>query len=200
MRKTGLRAVAWIALMSIGFGAGCTGESSATTVDVDAIAFETTTIPPAGAGELYDVVITFTTVGEAAPPDRFELLSGELPEGVSLVADREDMDGDGIPDPDGALTGNARLVGYPRVARPTLPYDFVLKAISTGVLGGDVAASQRGGPGGRAVLQITVGEGRITILTPTAAQGTSDSAVPAFPDIIDFVNPANPQAFFRWPS
>ena len=38
----------------------------------------------------------------------------------------------------------------------------------------------------------------MAILTPTAAQGTVDPAVPAFPEVIDFVNPANPEAFFSF--
>ncbi|MHC4409274.1 MAG: hypothetical protein ACYS0F_09745, partial [Planctomycetota bacterium] len=75
MQETGLRAITWIALVSVGLLASCTGESNTSNVTVDAIAFETTDVPPAGAGVLYDEVITFVTEGTAALPDRFELIT-----------------------------------------------------------------------------------------------------------------------------
>ncbi|MHC4850344.1 MAG: hypothetical protein ACYTEG_18125, partial [Planctomycetota bacterium] len=184
--------------MSVGLLASCSGESTASNVVVDAIAFETTDVPAAGAGVLYDEVITFVTAGTAALPDRFELITGELPEGVSLMADREDEDGDGSPDPDGALTGNARLLGFPRIARPTIPYNFTIKAISTGVLNGVARDPNAAALAAQQPFEIVVGEGRVAILNPTAEEGTTDPAVPAFPDLINFVNPANPQAFFSF--
>ncbi|MHC4135768.1 MAG: hypothetical protein ACYS0K_12370 [Planctomycetota bacterium] len=49
-----------------------------------------------------------------------------------------------------------------------------------------------------AEFTITVGEGSVSILSPTAAEGTTDPAVPAFPEVIDYVNPANAQAFFAY--
>jgi hypothetical protein len=167
-------------------------------VNADAIAFQTTAIPDAGAGEYYDTIIYFTTSGNAALPDTFNVLVGELPDGMSLIADREDNDGDGQPDPDGALTGNARLIGYPRVTRDGIPYDFVVKAISTGKL-----STTPQPPGAPALateqsFSIKVAEGTVNILNPTAEEGSSDPAVPAFPEIINFVNPANPQAFFSF--
>ncbi|MHC4451984.1 MAG: hypothetical protein ACYS0E_17900, partial [Planctomycetota bacterium] len=198
MQKTGLSVISWIALVSVGLLASCTGESNTSNVTVDSIAFETTDVPPAGAGVLYDEVITFVAEGTAALPDRFELVSGELPEGVSLMADREDEDGDGSPDPDGALTGNARLLGFPRIARPTIPYNFTIKAISTGVLNGVSRDPNAAALAAQQPFEIVVGEGRVAILNPTAAEGTTDPAVPAFPDLINFVNPANPQAFFSF--
>jgi len=168
-------------------------------VSIDAIAFETTAVPNAGAGEYYDTVIRFQTAGNAALPDTFSVLVGELPAGMSLVADREDTDGDGQPDPDGALTGNARLIGYPRVQRAGVPYNFVVKAISTGQLS---TTPQPPGTPALAAEQpfaIEVLEGSISILNPTFQEGSNDPAVPAFPDVINFVNPADPQAFFSFP-
>ena len=204
MLKTGWRAVVNGALFSLGLLSlvgltACTGSSSPTAVNVDAIAFQTTTVPNAGAGEFYNTVIYFATAGNAAMPDTFNVLVGELPAGMSLIADREDTDGDGQPDPDGALTGNARLVGYPRVQRPGLPYNFVVKAISTGQL--STTPQPPGAPALAAEqpFQIEVFEGRINILNPTFEEGSNDPAVPAFPDVINFVNPADPQAFFSFP-
>lgn len=197
MQRTGWRAIALIALVSVGLLSACTGSGDPINVNIDAIAFETTDVPDAGAGEFYDVVIAFTTTGNAALPDRFELLTGELPVGLTLAADREDNDNDGRPDPDGALTGNARLIGFPRIARPALPYNFTIKAISTGALGdtpnGDLPALAAEQP-----YSIVVDDGSVNILNPTAQEGSSDPAVPAFPDVVDFVNPANPQAFFSF--
>jgi hypothetical protein len=160
---------------------------------VQSIAFQTTTIPPGDAGQLYNVVIVFTSTGGAALPDRFELIGGVLPTGVTLNRDREDLNLDGIPDEDGEFTGNARLLGVPRQDGS---YSFTVKAISTGDLndaGGqpDLATTQP--------FSVNVGKGRIAILTPTAEEGTSDPAVPAFPAVVPFVNPANPEAFFAFP-
>jgi hypothetical protein len=171
---------------------GCSGHSPVTT-DVQGIAFQTQAVPPADAGRLYNVVIGFTATGGAALPDRFELIAGVLPTGVTLDRDREDLNLDGIPDEDGAFTGNARLLGVPRQRGS---YSFTVKAISTGDLTGsngqpDLAATQP--------FSVNVGEGAIAILTPTAEEGTSDPAVPAFPNVVPFVNPANPEAFFAFP-
>ena len=204
MLKTGWRAVVDSALFSLGILSlvgltACTGSSSPPAVNIDAIAFETTAVPNAGAGEYYDTVIRFQTAGNAALPDTFSVLVGELPAGMSLVADREDTDGDGQPDPDGALTGNARLIGYPRVQRAGVPYNFVVKAISTGQLS---TTPQPPGTPALAAEQpfaIEVLEGSISILNPTFQEGSNDPAVPAFPDVINFVNPADPQAFFSFP-
>ncbi|MHC4957379.1 MAG: hypothetical protein ACYTGN_03315 [Planctomycetota bacterium] len=123
---------------------------------------------------------------------RFELTRGQLPPGVSLVADV--VDDAGNPDPDGTPTGNARLLGFPRNGGD---FDFTVKAIHTSGLsqansGGDPALSAE------AEYRMQVGAGAVNIITPTAAEGTSDPQVPAFPDVIDFVNPANPQAFFSF--
>ncbi|MHC4952383.1 MAG: hypothetical protein ACYTGZ_00710 [Planctomycetota bacterium] len=186
-------------LLSLVVLSACTGKSSPTTVSLDAIAFETTDIPDAGAGELYNQVIAFATTGNAAMPDRFDLLQGQLPPGVSLIPDREDLDNDGQPDADGALTGNARLLGFPRQDRTGIPYNFVIKAISTGQL-----ATKPQAPGAPALaaeqpFQIEVFQGKINILNPTALEGSNDPAIPAFPKVINFVNPANPQAFFSFP-
>jgi hypothetical protein len=161
--------------------------------DLATINFETTSVPSGGAGQLYNVVIRFTSGGGAALPDQFELDAGVLPTGVEISRDREDNDFDGLPDPDGAYTGNARLLGYPRESGS---FAFTVKAISTGELApqpGDQPALAA-----TADFVIAVGEGAIAILSPTAAEGTTDPAVPAFPEVVDFVNPANAQAFFSY--
>ncbi|MHC4941267.1 MAG: hypothetical protein ACYTHK_20245, partial [Planctomycetota bacterium] len=118
--------------------ASCTGEDKAGNVIVDAIAFETKSVPPGGAGVEYDEIISFTTAGNAALPDKFELTEGELPVGVNLLVDRTlDPANPAAPyDPEGQLTGRARIKGFPRIARPSIPYNFNIKAISTGVLSG----------------------------------------------------------------
>jgi hypothetical protein len=41
------------------------------------------------------------------------------------------------------------------------------------------------------------GAGSVAVLNPTSGP-TTDPTVPAFPEVIDFVNPANPQAFFSF--
>ena len=195
MLKTGWRATKRVALFSLGLlilgmlGA-CTGESSPSIVNLDAIAFETTEVPDAGAGELYNQVISFVTAGNAAMPDRFDLLQGSLPPGVSLVADREDNDNDGQPDAHGDLTGNARLIGFPRQERTGIPYNFVIKAISTGKLA--TTPQPVGAPALAAEqpFKIEVFQGTVNILNPTAEEGSNDPAVPAFPKVINFVNPA----------
>ncbi|MHC4939005.1 MAG: hypothetical protein ACYTHK_08555, partial [Planctomycetota bacterium] len=116
MQKTGLRAITWIALVSVGLLASCTGEDKAGNV----------------------IVISFVTSGNAALPDQFEITAGELPVGVSLLVDRtmNPDNPDAEYDPEGQLTGRARIKGFPRVARPSIPYNFNIKAISTGVLSG----------------------------------------------------------------
>jgi hypothetical protein len=70
-----------------------------------------------------------------------------------------------------------------------------MKAISTGEL---AAGGPNPGQPDLAVTQsfaVNVSEGTIAILTPTAEEGTKDPAVPAFPSVVPFVNPANPEAF-----
>jgi hypothetical protein len=174
---------------------GC-NDSQPFTADVQSIAFLTEAVPAADAGRLYNAVITFSSTGGAALPDRFELTVGVLPTGVTLERDREDNNLDGIPDEDGAYTGYARLLGVPRQQGS---YSFTIKAISTGELG--VGAPNPGQPD-LAVTQpfsVNVAEGTIAILTPTAEEGTKDPAVPAFPQVVPFVNPANPEAFFSFP-
>jgi hypothetical protein len=174
--------------------AGC-GEDPAQVYDLAAINFETTSVPAGGAGQLYNTVVRFTTSGGAAPPDKFEIDVGVLPVGVELSRDREDADFDGLPDEDGAYTGHARLLGYPREAGT---YLFVIKAISTGELGGLAQTGDLPARAASSEFTVTIGIGSVTILSPTAAEGTTDPAVPAFPEVIDFVNPANPQAFFAY--
>jgi hypothetical protein len=120
------------AVVLISMVAGC-GEDPAPVYDLAAINFETTSVPAGGAGQLYNTVIQFTTSGGAAPPDQFEINVGVLPKGVELSRDREDNDFDGLPDEDGAYTGHARLLGFPRESGT---YTFQLKAISTGELAG----------------------------------------------------------------
>ena len=193
MRARHLRVIASVAMLLAGVAAvGCSGGDGPFVRETAKIFFETETVPAGGAGQLYNAVILFGSEGQAALPDRFELSGGLLPPGMDLIPDREDLNLDGLPDEDGALTGHARLFGYPRESGS---YTFSLKAISTGALGTDpeqpaVSTIQE--------FTLTVGDGSITILTPTAEEGTSDSAVPAFPLTLDFVSPANPQGFFSW--
>jgi len=174
------------------FLAGCGGGNGPFQRDISSISFDTTALPPADAGGFYNAIIMFSTTGGAAPPDRFELEDGVLPAGVTLVRDQEDLDFDGLPDENGAYTGNARLLGTPRDPGS---YRFTIKAISTGLL-----AQTNNQPALSASMEFTVnvGEGSIAILSPTAAEGTKDPQVPAFPDVIAFVNPANPKAFFSY--
>ena len=195
MTRLHVVAVLFLALLV----AGCTGEGAPVDTQVAEIFVETQGVPAAGAGQFYNETILFGTGGGAALPDRFELTNGVLPPGVTLINDRG-LDGSGNPDPDGSLTGYARLIGFPREQGD---YDFTIKAISTGALGG--LAQVGPGPGldqpdvsTSADYTLSVGEGSINFMTPTAKEGTADPAVPAFPDVIDFVNPANPQAFFSF--
>ncbi|MHC4667440.1 MAG: hypothetical protein ACYTFD_03455, partial [Planctomycetota bacterium] len=101
----------------------------------------------------------------------------------------------GYYDASGQLTGYTRLLGFPREQGS---FAFTVKAISTGAL--SPLAQNAGQPAlaAEADFAINVGEGSVNILTPTAAEGTTDPSVLAFPDVIDFVNPANPQAFFSF--
>ena len=146
-------------------------------------------MPTGGAGQLYNTQIQFDTAGGAALPDRFEIQTGVLPPGMTLVEDREDTDLDGLPDPDGALTGHVRLVGFPRDPGT---YTFTVRAISTGAHGDpsqpDLACVS--------TFTVTVGQGSVNILNPEGQ--TIDPAVPAFPEVVDFVNPANPKAFMSF--
>jgi len=165
-------------------------KGSAFQADVGSINFQTTALPPADAGRLYNSIISFSTTGGAALPDRFELSQGVLPPGVALERDRADLDFDGFPDEHGAYTGSARLLGTPREKGS---FRFTVKAISTG-------AGGQSKPALSASMEFTVnvGEGSIAILSPTAAEGTKDPQVPAFPEVVPFVNPANPKAFFSF--
>ncbi|MHC4670634.1 MAG: hypothetical protein ACYTFD_19830, partial [Planctomycetota bacterium] len=101
----------------------------------------------------------------------------------------------GYYDPSGQYTGYARLLGFPREQGA---FAFTIKAISTGALSPLAQAADQPDLATEADFTITIGEGAVNILTPTAAEGTKDPAVIAFPDVIDFVNPANPQAFFSF--
>ncbi len=184
-------------LASAVLSAGCSGSGSPFDTTVLEIFFDTQELPAGGAGQLFNEVIRFGSNGGAALPDRFELDKGVLPPGVTLIRDRADNNFDGIPDEDGAFTGHARLLGFPRQRGD---YSFRIKAISTGLLNVVVAQAGAEQPdlSATADFALTIGEGSIAILSPTAAEGTSDPAVPAFPEVIDFVNPANPQAFFSF--
>jgi hypothetical protein len=191
MSDNGRAAICRSAAVAIILVLGC-GSEAPPWPDTAAIRFETRTLPPGDAGRLYSTVVAFATEGGAALPDRFELAAGALPPGVALDRDREDRDGDGVAEADAAFTGHARLRGIPR-ERGT--YAFTIKAISTGGLAGDtlqpdLAVAQ--------AFSLAVGEGRVAILTPTAEEGTSNPAVPAFPGTVPFVNPANPEAFFSF--
>jgi len=170
MFKAGRSAVLGVALTaSVALLAGC-GSGTPFSGVVPQIAFATQSIPPGGAGQLYNVPLEFITEGGAPTPDTFEVVNGTLPVGVTLVN-----------------TGSgAALVGFPRQAGT---YSFTIKAIATSTR--PALATQRD-------FTTTIGEGRINILSPTALEGTTDVAVPAFPSTIDFVNPANPQAFFSF--
>lgn len=197
MLNTGWRAALFAVLLSAVLVGGC-GSGTPFTADIAAIAFETTSIPSGGAGQLYNVLIRFTTEGNAPLPDRFEIESGVLPQGVTLIRDRVDANFDGIPDTNGAYTGNARLLGFPR---ETGSFTFVMKAIATGALGATSSTAATNSPGQLPALaaeqqfNVNIGEGSISILTPTAAEGTQDPQVPAVSDVYDFVNPADPQGF-----
>ena len=92
----------------------CTGEGEPFNAVIDSVEFSTTEVPDGGAGQLYEAQITFTTEGETAPPDRFELTAGVLPAGVTLV---EGRDSSGIQD------GTCWLLGFPRhvCAGPGVP-------------------------------------------------------------------------------
>jgi len=144
---------------------------------VGAIEFETLAVPAGGAGQFYDAVISFRTTGGVNPPDSFEVRNGTLPPGLAL---RAETNGSGEP------TGRARLRGFPRQSGT---YSFEIRATST---------SQTPAIAVTRPFTITIGEGSIAILTPTATEGSNDVAVPAFPNTVDFVNPANPQAFFSF--
>jgi len=130
-----------------------------------------TVLPEVGAGQLVKYRLMFETSSGAPLPDTFELAEGLLPVGIQVLAD-------------GA--GGAYLQGIPREAGI---YFFAIRAVSTSVSPA-LAVTRLFG------IRITLG--RINVITPTAAEGTTDVAVPAFPVVIDFVNPANPQAFFAW--
>ncbi|MHC4225017.1 MAG: hypothetical protein ACYSUN_13575 [Planctomycetota bacterium] len=150
------------------------------------IFFETPDADPGGAGQLYDMLLVVRRAGGAPKPDHFELVDGVLPAGVSLLVDREDLDGDGLPDPGGEPTGDARLVGFPR---ETGSFQFTVRAVATQF--GQAAALSADG-----VYTLNIGAGSVAILTPQTV--TVDPRVPAFPEVLEFVNPSNPQAFFSF--
>ncbi|MGQ0614922.1 MAG: hypothetical protein ACT4PV_14400 [Planctomycetaceae bacterium] len=130
-----------------------------------------TVLPEAGAGQLVKYHIMFESSSGAPLPDTFELAEGAYPLGLQVV-------GDGA--------GGAFFQGIPREAGN---YFFAIRAVSTSASPA-LAVTRLFG------LRITLG--RVNVITPTAEEGTTDVAVPAFPLVIDFVNPANPQAFFSW--
>ena len=167
------------------------GSSGGEPATLATIAFETTAVPPGGAGQLYNVVVRFAAEGGAVLPDQFSLVGGVLPPGVQLTADLEDRDGDGLADLDGAPTGHARLLGYPREVGS---FTFTIKAISTG---GEANPSQPD-LSATSPFTITIGPGSVAILTPTADEGTTDPAVPALDGVVPFVNPADPSAFYSF--
>jgi hypothetical protein len=169
-------------LIAFALVAGCTGEEAPPDYTVAEIYFETAVVPDAGAGQLYNTVIEFGADGGAAKPDVFEVYSGILPPGVTLMADREDADLDGIPDPGGKLTGDARLLGFPRA---TGSFDFAIRAVSTGALAGQTAQAGSDQPNLAAVQDfvLNVAQGSVAILNPQNV--TVDPAVPAFPEVID---------------
>ncbi|MHC4931559.1 MAG: hypothetical protein ACYTGV_05140, partial [Planctomycetota bacterium] len=166
--------------------AGCSGESTPPVIEVAQIFFETPDADPGGAGQLYDMVLVVGSAGGAPKPDQFELVGGRLPAGVELLVDREDTDGDGLPDPGGAPTGNARLLGFPR---ETGSFDFTVRAVASPA-GQSAALAADGG------FTLNIGAGSVAILTPQTV--TVDPRVPAFPEVLEFVNPSNPQAFFSF--
>jgi len=171
----------------LALSAGC-GSDSTPDFSVARIYFEPHNPPAGGTGQAYSFVLECGAEGGAAMPDRFEIEHGVLPAGVQLVPDRDDNNHDGYPDPDGELTGHARLIGYPR-AEGT--FTFTVKAVTTrAVREGQARLAAT------ATFTLTIDQGSITLMTPTAAEGTIDPAVPAFPEVVDFVNPANPQGFF----
>ncbi len=173
MCKCGHKAIRRSAAIAIILLAGCGGEPPRWPA-TPSIRFVTRALPPGDAGRPYEAIIAFETEGGAAPPDRFALAKGALPPGLAL-----DRDPEGV---------RARLLGIPREKGS---FAFTIKAISPGLAPGpDLAASQ--------AFSLDVGEGTIAILTPTAEEGTSDPAVPAFPAAVPFVNPSNPEAFFSF--
>jgi len=179
MFKTVYASICCSAALAIASTAGCIGESPPVTV-APSIRFETRSVPPGEAGLPYEAVIAFTSVGGAGLPGRFEIAAGALPPGLGLERDP---------------AGGARIGGVPREPGA---YPFTIKAIATeradpaGALprGPDLAVSH--------AFVLEIGEGTIAILTPTAEEGTSDPAVPAFPAVVPFVNPASAEAFFAF--
>jgi hypothetical protein len=172
MLKVGHAAALCAAALAIALFGGCADEPPP-FAEVRSIRFVTESLPPGEAGLQYDATILFAVAGGAPPPDRFEIAEGALPKGLLLS-----RDGD---------AGVARISGTPREPGG---HAFTLKAIATVEGGTDLAVAR--------AFRLEVGEGRIAILTPTAEEGTSDPAVPAFPALIPFVNPRNPEAFYSF--
>jgi len=191
MRMSGRAAFRRFVALAIVLALGC-GEEQPYPTAVPSIRFVTGALPPGDAGLPYDTVLMLTAEGGAALPDRFELAEGALPLGLVLERDREPGEAKDVPEEEVAFTGHARLRGVPRERGS---FAFTVKAISTGGLAGlpeapDLATSR--------AFALDVGEGRVAILTPTAEEGTRDPALPAFPAMVPFVNPANPEAFFSF--
>ncbi|MEE8105796.1 MAG: hypothetical protein V3T86_09710 [Planctomycetota bacterium] len=156
---------------------GCTGNGPATNTETAAIFFETDALPAGGTGQLYEQVLSFVATGDAPLPDRFEVENGVLPDGLRLLPET---------DASGVATGRAMVVGFPREAGD---FNFFVRAVSTSS-DPALAAVQE--------FDLRIGDGSVAILTPTAAEGTTDPKVLAFPESIDFVNPQNAQAFFSF--
>jgi len=176
MRHTAYAPWAILALTAaLAASAGC-GSDSAPDFRVARIYFEQENPPAGGTGQAYSFVLACGAEGGATMPDHFEIEQGVLPAGVRLVPDRAD----------GELTGHARLIGYPRREGT---FTFTVKAVTTRAHREASLAAVR-------TFTLTIEQGLIAFITPTAAEGTVDPAVPAFPAVLDFVNPANPQAFF----
>jgi len=137
--------------------AGC-GSDSAPDFSVARIYFEPQSPPAGGTGHAYSFVLECGAEGGAALPDHFEIEQGVLPAGVQLVPDREDNNHDGYLDPDGELTGRARLIGYPR-AEGT--FTFTITAVTTRAVREDQARLAA-----TATFTLTIDQGSITLMTP----------------------------------
>ena len=153
--------IAAVVLVACVFVPGCSGSNAPafdspgadTGSGISSIAFQDTTIPDGGEGQLYNVILGFIIQGNAELPDRFEVGTGVLPDGVQLLPEV---------DATGAPTGSAQLVGFPRERGD---YAFSVRAISTAT-DPALAAEQP--------FAVNIDSGQIAILTPTAAEGTTD--------------------------
>ncbi|MFQ5845092.1 MAG: hypothetical protein ACE5JG_08900, partial [Planctomycetota bacterium] len=154
-------------------------------------------LPDGGAGQRLEAILVMEARGGASDADLFEVTNGALPDGVRLIPDLADNDGDGLADPGGAPTGNARLTGFPRTGLRT--FAFTVRAVATQ---GFTNPGTTGNPAFSASQQfeIFIDRGQIAILTPTADEGTTDPLVPAVPGVFKFVNPTDISSFtsFKW--